>query len=188
MGRTDEGLAETKLAVGLDPLSLRIRWDRWLLLYLVGQYDGALGQCRKMQELDPNLDLGHLYCGDVYVQQGKLVEGIQELEKAVALSEGSTPRGLAHLGYAYAVAGRRSDAENLLAKLKEISKQRHVHPDLLAGVYAGLGRKEEAFEWLEKAYQVHARDLLELKYDPHFTSLRSDQRFTELVRRIGLPQ
>jgi TolB-like protein/DNA-binding winged helix-turn-helix (wHTH) protein len=187
IGRADEGLEETKRAVELDPLSLRIRWDRWLLLYMAGQYDEASEQCRKMQELGPNLDLGHIYCGDVYVQQGKLVEGIQELEKGVGLSEGSTPRGLAHLGYAYAVAGRRSDAENLLAKLKEISKQRHVHPDLLAGVYAGLGQKEEAFEWLEKAYQVHARDLLELKYDPHFANLRSDPRFIELVRRIGLP-
>jgi TolB-like protein/DNA-binding winged helix-turn-helix (wHTH) protein/tetratricopeptide (TPR) repeat protein len=187
MGRTDEGLAETKLAVGLDPLSLRIRWDRWLLLYLVGQYDGALEQCRKMQELDPNLDLGHLYCGDVYVQQGKLAEGIQELEEAVALSNGGTPRTIAHLGYAYAVAGRKNDAERLLSNLKQVFKQAHVHPDLVAGVYAGLGQKEDAFEWLEKAYQVHARDLLELKYDPHFASLRPDPRFVDLLRRIGLP-
>jgi TolB-like protein/DNA-binding winged helix-turn-helix (wHTH) protein/Flp pilus assembly protein TadD len=187
MGRTDEGLAETKLAVGLDPLSLRIRWDRWLLLYLVGQYDGALEQCRKMQELDPNLDLGHLYCGDVYVQQGKLAEGIQELEEAVALSNGSTPRTIAHLAYAYAVAGRKNDAERLLSNLKQVFKQAHVHPDLVAGVYAGLGQKEDAFEWLEKAYQVHARDLLELKYDPHFASLRPDPRFVDLLRRIGLP-
>jgi TolB-like protein/DNA-binding winged helix-turn-helix (wHTH) protein/tetratricopeptide (TPR) repeat protein len=188
MGPTDEGLAETKRAVELDPLSLQIRWDRWLLLYMVGQYDEASEQCRKMQELEPNLDLGHIYCGDVYVQKGKLVEGIQELEKAVALSEGSTPRGLAHLGYAYAVAGRKNDAESMLTKLNELSNKQHVHPDLVAGVYAGLGQKEQAFEWLEKAYQVHARDLLELKYDPHFTNLRSDRRFTELVRRIGLPQ
>jgi len=188
LGRADEGLAETKRAVELDPLSLRIRWDRWLLLYMTGQYDGAAEQCRKMQELDPNLGIGHVYCGDVDVQQGKLAEGIQELEKAVALLQGSTPRAIAHLGYAYAVAGRKNDAEKQLAQLKEVAKQRHVHPDLLAGVYAGLGQKEEAFEWLEKAYQVHARDLLELKYDPHFANLRSDQRFTELVRRIGLPQ
>ena len=187
LDRTDEALAETKRAVELDPLSFRIRWDRWLVLFLLGRYDEAAEHGRKIQELGLSRDLGHIYCGDVYVQQGKLVEGIQELEKAVALSEGSTPRGLAHLGYAYAVAGRRSDAENLLAKLKENSKQGHVHPDLLAGVYAGLGRKEEAFEWLEKAYQVHARDLLELKYDPRFANLRSDPRFIELVRRIGLP-
>jgi TolB-like protein/DNA-binding winged helix-turn-helix (wHTH) protein/Flp pilus assembly protein TadD len=187
LGRADEGLAETKRAVELDPLSLRIRWDRWLLLYMAGQYDGAAEQCRKMQELDPHLGIGHVYCGDVDVQQGKLAEGIQELEKAVALLQGSTPRAIAHLGYAYAVAGRKNDAEKQLAQLKEVAKQRHVHPDLLAGVYAGLGQKKEAFEWLEKAYQVHARDLLELKYDPQFNSLHSDPRFIDLVRRIGLP-
>jgi len=186
LDRTDEALAETKRAVQLDPLSFRIRWDRWLSLYMVGQYDAALEQCQKIQELDLSRDLGHVYCGDVDVQQGKLAEGIQELEKAVALSEGSTPRAIAHLGYAYAVAGRKNDAESVLAKLKEISKQGHVHPDLVAGVYAGLGQKEDAFEWLEKAYQVHARDLLELKYDPHFNSLHSDPRFIDLVRRIGL--
>ena len=187
LGRADEGLAETKRAVELDPLSLRIRWDRWLLLYMAGQYDGAAEQCRKMQELDPNLGIGHVYCGDVDVQEGKLAEGIQELEKAVALLQDSTPRAIAHLGYAYAVAGRKNDAEKQLAKLIDVAKQRHVHPDLLAGVYAGLGQKEEAFEWLEKAYQVHARDLLELEYDPHFNSLHSDPRFIDLVRRIGLP-
>ena len=127
-----------------------------------------------------------MYCGDIYVQQGKLAEGIQELEKAVALSEGGTPRAVAHLGYAYAVAGKKNEAESMLAKLNNMSKSGHVHPDLMAAVYAGLGQKKEAFEWLEKAYRVHARDLLELKYDPHFASLHSDPRFTDLVRRIGV--
>jgi TolB-like protein/DNA-binding winged helix-turn-helix (wHTH) protein/Flp pilus assembly protein TadD len=185
MGRIDEGLAETKRAVELDPLASRVRWDRWLVLYMVGQYDEAAEQCRKMQELDLGQGLGHVYCGDVYVQQGKLAAGIQELEKAVTLSE--APRAIAHLGYAYAIAGRKNDAESMLGKLNELSNKQHVHPDLVAGVYAGLGQKEEAFEWLEKAYQVHARDLLELKYEPHFASLRPDPRFTDLVRRIGLP-
>ena len=189
MGRVDEGLAETKRAVELDPLSLRIRWDRWLLLYMVGQYDEASEQCRKMQELDPNLDLGHIYCGDIDVAEGNLAQGIREIQEAVTLSEGKTPtpRVIAHLGYAYALAGRRNDAQNLIAQLKEMSKHVYVHPVLMAEVYAGLGQKQETFEWLEKAYQVHGRDLLELKYNPHFTSLRSDPRFTDLVRRIGLP-
>jgi TolB-like protein/DNA-binding winged helix-turn-helix (wHTH) protein len=189
MGRIDEGLAETKRAVELDPLSLRIRWDRWLLLYMVGQYDEASEQCRKMQELDPNLDLGHIYCGDIDVAEGNLAQGIREIQEAVTLSEGKTPtpRVIAHLGYAYALAGRRNDAQNLIAQLKEMSKHVYVHPVLMAEVYAGLGQKQETFEWLEKAYQVHGRDLLELKYNPHFTSLRSDPRFTDLMRRIGLP-
>ena len=187
MGLTNEALAESKRAVELDPLSLEIRWDRWLLFYYTGQYAAAEEQCRKIQEIDPTNSLGHPYCGDVALAKGDDGQAIRELQESVSLSEGKNPRAVAHLGYAYAVAGRRSDAENLLAKLKEISKQGHVHPDLLAGVYAGLGQREEAFEWLEKAYQVHARDLLELKYDPHFANLRSDPRFIELVGRIGLP-
>ena len=186
MGRTEEGLAETKRAVELDPLSLRIRWDRWLLLYLAGQYDGAAEQCRKMQEIDPNNSLGHLYFGDVYVQKGDLAQAISELQEAMKLSEGRNNRAIAHLAYAYALADRRNDAQSLLAKLKEISKLRYVHPDLVAAVYAGLGQKEDAFAWLEKAYQVHSRDLLELKDDPHFASLRLDPRFADLVRRVRL--
>ena len=187
IGRADEGMAETKRAVELDPLSLEIRFDHWLLLYLTGQYDGALEQCRKIQELDPILDLGHMYCGDVEVQKGNFVEAIRELQEAVTLSEGRNARVVAHLAYAYALAGRRNDAQNLLAKLLEMSKQRYVQPVLVARVYAGLGQKQDAFEWLEKAYQVHGRDLLELKYDPRFGSLRSDPRFNDLLRRIGIP-
>ena len=187
IGRADEGLAETKRAVELDPLSLEIRWDRWLLLYLTGQYDGALEQCRKIEELYPTIEYGHLYCGDAEVQKGNLVEAIRELQEAVTLSEGRNARTVAHLAYAYALAGRRNDAQNLLAKLLEMSKQRYIHPVLVARVYAGLGQKQDAFEWLEKAYQVHGRDLLELKYDPRFGSLRSDPRFNDLLRRIGLP-
>jgi adenylate cyclase len=191
MGRTDEGLAETKQAVELDPLSLRIRWDRWLLLYLAGQYDAAVEQCRKIQEIDPNNDLGHLYCGEVDVQKGNLAQAILELQEAVKISEERNPhvngRAIAYLAYAFSLAGKKNDAQNLLAKLQEISKQRYLPPDLVAAVYSGLGQKQEAFEWLEKAYRVHARDLLELKYDPHFANLRSDPRFIELVRRIGLP-
>jgi TolB-like protein/DNA-binding winged helix-turn-helix (wHTH) protein/Tfp pilus assembly protein PilF len=188
IGRADEGLAETKRAVELDPLSPEIRWDRWMLLYMVGQYDGAAEQCRKIQELNPNNANGHMYCGDVEVQKGNLAEAIRELQEAVSLSEGRLPRPVAHLAYAYALAGRRSDAQNLLAKLLTMSNPvGYLPPVLVARVYAGLGQKQDAFEWLEKAYQAHGMDLLELKYDPRFASLRSDPRFADLVRRIGLP-
>jgi tetratricopeptide (TPR) repeat protein len=158
---------------------------------MAGQYDAAVEQCRKMQEIDPNNDLGHLYCGEVDVQKGNLAQAILELQEAVKISEERNPhvngRAIAYLAYAFSLAGKKNDAQNLLAKLQEISKQRYLPPDLVAAVYSGLGQKQEAFEWLEKAYRVHARDLLELKYDPHFANLRSDPRFIELVRRIGLP-
>jgi tetratricopeptide (TPR) repeat protein len=91
------------------------------------------------------------------------------------------------LAYGYALAGRPDDARRLLADLIELSNQRHVHPDLIALVYVGLGQKEKAIEWLDKAYQVRARDLLEIRYDPKFAGLRTDPRFVGLIGRIGLP-
>ena len=187
MGKPEEMLEETRRAVELDPLSFRIRWDRWIALYMVGRYDEALEQCRKIQELNPNLDLGYLYCGDVYVQKGNLTEAVQEFEKAVDLTGGKNPRTTAHLAYAYALVGRRNDAQKLLADLNNISKQHPVHPDLFALVYVGMGQKETAIDWLEKAYQVRARDLLDIRYDPEFAGLRTDPRFIDLIRRIGLP-
>jgi TolB-like protein/DNA-binding winged helix-turn-helix (wHTH) protein len=186
MDQVNEALAESKRAVELDPLSLRIRWDRWLLFYLTGQYDAAEEQCRKIQEIDPTNNLGHLYCGDVAVAKGDFAQGIRELQEGVRLS--GNPRAVAHLGYAYAVAGRTADAQNMLAQLKKMSRRQYVHPVLVARVYAGLGQQKEAFEWLEAGYRVHSRDLLELKYDPRLASLRSDPRFRDLLRRVGLPQ
>ena len=187
MGKSGEMLKETSQAVELDPLAFRIRWDRWLSLYTVGRYDEALAQCRKIEELKPELSLGYLYCGDVYVQKKKFAEAVREEEKALNIEAGKNPRTVAHLGYAYALSGRRSEAQKLLERLINLSKSRHVHPDLIALIYVGLGQKNAAFEWLGKAYEVHGRDLLELNYDPQFASLRTDPRFTELTRRIGLP-
>ena len=187
MGKKVEALEETRRAVELDPLSFRIRHDRWSSLYLTGRYDEALEQCKKIQELDPTLDLGHLYCGDVYVQKGNLTEAVKEFEKAVDLTAGKNPRPIAHLAYGYTLAGRQNDAQKLLPELIDISKRRHVHPYLIALVYVGLGQKETAFEWLERAYQVHGRDLLDVRNDPQFAVLHTDPRFNSLIRRIGLP-
>ena len=187
MGRTNEALAESKRAVELDPLSLKIRWDRWLLFYYTSQYVAAEEQCRKIQEIDPTNSLGHLYCGDVALARGDEGQAIRELKESVSLSEGKNPRAVAHLGYAYAVAGRTADAQVALAQLKEMSTRQYVHPVLVARVCAGLGQRQEAFEWLEAGYRVRSRDLLELKYDPRLASLRADPRFVDLLRRIGLP-
>jgi TolB-like protein/DNA-binding winged helix-turn-helix (wHTH) protein/Tfp pilus assembly protein PilF len=187
MGRINEALAESKRAVELDPLSLGIRWDRWLVFYYTSEYDAAEEQCRKIQEIDPLNNLGHLYCGDVALAKGDFAQALRELQESVSLSEGKNPRAVAHLGYAYAVTGRSADAQNILTQLKKMSTRQYVHPVLVARVCAGLGQRQEAFEWLEAGYRVHSRDLLELKYDPHFTNLRSDPRFADLVRRIGLP-
>jgi len=189
MGRTADALRETERAVELDPVSWIIRWDDWQLLFLAGQYDEAAEQCQKIREIDPGNNLGPLYCGEVDVQKGHLDQASKEFQEAITLSQGKNNRAVARLAYAYAVAGRKKDAQNLLAQLNKRSQSDsdYVHPDLIAAVYAALGRRQDAFGWLERAYQAHSRDLLEIRDDPHFANLRSDPRFADLERRIGLP-
>ena len=92
------------------------------------------------------------------------------------------------MGYVYAVFGRRSEAQHMLNELKERSKQRYVPPYNIAMVYVGLGEKEQAFQWLDKAYEDRNQFMARLKTEPKFDSLRSDPRFGDLVRRVGLPQ
>jgi hypothetical protein len=119
-------------------------------------------------------------------QKRELPEAIAELEKAVILSgTGTLSRGL--LAHAYALAGETSKALSVLDELKELSKKRYVSPVDMAIVYTGLGDRNSAFLWLEKAYQEHAMRIQELP-EPIFDSLRSDPRFRDLMRRLGLPQ
>ena len=94
---------------------------------------------------------------------------------------------VAALGHAYALAGKRDEALKVLDELKELSKEKRVSPGDMALLYTGLGQREQALEWLEKAYEERCGDLAYLKVDPRFDSLRSDPRFQNLLRRIGLP-
>jgi tetratricopeptide (TPR) repeat protein len=110
-------------------------------------------------------------------------EGIAEIEKDLAISPGY-PVSLSWLGYAYAVAGKRTDAERALDQLNEISKQKHVPAVDRARIYAGLGEKGKAFEWLEKGYEE--RSIVGINVQPPFDPLRSDPRFADLLRRMNL--
>jgi tetratricopeptide (TPR) repeat protein len=111
-------------------------------------------------------------------------EAVAELRKAISISSG--PEGLAMLGYTYARAGRRSEAEKILNRLKKMSDRRYIEPASIALIYTGLTETEQAFKWMGKAYQDRNELLLMLKVDPRLDALRSDTRFTELLRRIGL--
>src|SRR5262249_51660823 len=97
------------------------------------------------------------------------------------------PWAQADLAYVYAVSGQREKAKGLLRELIELSKHRYVAPYPVAEAYAGLGEKDQAFQWLNKAYEEHSHLLRRLKADPRFHSLRSDPRFADLLRRVGLP-
>ena len=187
MGRHQEAIAEAKRARELDPLSLLINALVGDTLFYAHQYDQAIEELRKPLEIEPNFWIAHLYLGKAYEQKRMYSESIAELQKARDFS-GDISEPISMMGYVYAVSGRRSEAQQALNELKERSKQRYVPPYDIAMVYVGLGDKEQAFQWLDKAYEDRNQFMTRLKTEPKFDSLRSDPRFADLVRRVGLPQ
>jgi DNA-binding winged helix-turn-helix (wHTH) protein/Tfp pilus assembly protein PilF len=185
MGRFDEGLAEMKLAQELDPLSLPTNVNIGVTYYLMGQYDRAIAQYKSALEMDPSFSLAHHHLAQVYTIQGRFPEALEEFQKAKLLEE--SPFALGHLGRIYAMMGKRSEALKILDRLKELSKQSYVSPYRLTMIYAALGEMDRAFEWLEKAYLDRSEELAWLNIFPVPRNLRSDPRFTDLLRRIGFP-
>jgi eukaryotic-like serine/threonine-protein kinase len=187
LGRTDESLAEAKRSLDLDPLSLVIHLRMARALYMARRFDQAIEQCQKMLELDPNYPLAYWQMGQAELEKGMYREALSHLEKDSALTRGS-PMALAYVGNVLARTGERSHALQVLEQLKSASKQKYVYSLGLARVYAGLDDKEQAFAWLERAYEERSTALYFLKVDPIWDPLRSDPRFNGLLRRIGLAQ
>ena len=187
MERFPEAIAELSRAVELDPLALV--WNEQLGGLYCGshQYDLAIEQWRRTLDLDPNFWMAHQDLGGVYAHQHRYREALDEFQKAAALSGGSG-YATGYLGYGYAVAGSRGDAGKQIEKLKKRSQQAYVPAFSIAVIYAGLGEKDLAFEWLEKAY-AQREGWLEwyFLFDPEFDNLRSDARYAALLHRIGLP-
>jgi serine/threonine protein kinase/tetratricopeptide (TPR) repeat protein len=187
MGRLQEAIAEEKRAVELDPFSLVINRDLGDVLNLAQQYDQAIEQYRRTLELAPNFITVHSGLGSAYLHKSLYKEGIAEFEKELANSPHSA-YALAGLGYAYAVSGRRSEAQKVLDHLNQLSRQEYVPAVYRAQIYVALGDKDKAFECLEKSYEDRSiASLAEIKVDPQFDPLRSDPRFQDLLRRMGLP-
>ncbi len=183
LGRHTEALTEAKRAQAQDPLSLIITSLLGRYYYHARQYDQAIEQCRKALEIDPNFWVAHLFLGKAYERKALYEEAIAEFQKAGSVTiEASTD-----IGYVYAVSGHRHEALKVLDKLTQLSKRRYVPSYHIARIYAGLGEKDEAFAWLEKAYAQRDGWLNWLRVDPTLDSLRSDPRFTSLLRRVGLP-
>jgi TolB-like protein/DNA-binding winged helix-turn-helix (wHTH) protein/Tfp pilus assembly protein PilF len=186
LGRSEEGLTEAKRALDLDPVSPAINHYVVVQLYLARRFDEAIEQCRKTLELDPSFTPVHGTLAEVYSAKGMYREALAEYEEYSALSGGS-PRSTAFVGYAHARLGQRSQAFRVLEQLRAASKQKYVPALSFAIVYVGLGEKEQAFLWLEKAYDERTNSLAYLKVQATWDPLRSDPRFADLVRRIGLP-
>ena len=184
-GRHAEALGEARKALELDPLNLMISTWVGLRFYLAGQYDRAIEQTRATTELDPNFAAAHLVLGESDMRNGLHQQGLGELEIAVRLSGGS-PIYIAQLGMANAIAGKKADAHRIIAQLKRMSKERYVSPYGLAQIYAALDDKDQTFKWLEAACDDRSVWMSYLAVDPVFDRYRSDQRFHEFLRRVGL--
>jgi TolB-like protein/DNA-binding winged helix-turn-helix (wHTH) protein/Tfp pilus assembly protein PilF len=184
-GRQEEALAEAKRAFELDPLSPMINTWLGLRYYHARRYDEAIEQGRKILEFDPSFAPAHLLLGQAYVQKGLQAEAISELQSATSLS-GESPIYMAQVGVAYAAAGRKTEALGVIDQLQKVARKSYVSSYGLAQIYAALGNKQQAMKWLQSAYDERAVWMAYLKVDPVLDPVRSEPRFQELVRQMGL--
>lgn len=182
--RFDEAIAEAKRTEELEPLSFTASSHLGWIYYLAGKSDKAIEQCSKILELDPNSFPARRYRGLAYEQKGMYHEAIDEFQKGVKVS--GSPLMLALLGHAYAASGQKAEAQRVLSELSDLQNRRYVSSYTVGAIYAGLGDKDQAFKWLEKAYDERDVWLMNLKVDPVFARIRADKRFTDLLARAGL--
>jgi TolB-like protein/Flp pilus assembly protein TadD len=184
VGRVAEAKAEIKRAHELDPLSLIIGTTVTYAYLAEGDAKFSIAQSKKVVDLDPSFPRGREYLGLALLMDRRYSEAIAELEKAVELS-GRERWPLRDLGYGYAVSGKRTKAEAVIRELLEKNENGQPLGQDLAAVYAGLGDKDQAFAWLEKDLESRSGLLAWIRWTPAFESLRSDQRFSDLLRRMG---
>jgi len=182
--RFDEAIAEAKRTQELEPLSFIASSHLGWILYLSGRNDEAIATCRKILNLDPNSFPARRYLGLAYEQKGMYSQAIDEFQKGMKLS--GSPLMLALLGHAYAASGKTAEARQVLTDLHELETRRYVSPYTVAAIHTGLGERDQAFKWLERAYEERDVWLMNLKVDPVFAKLRSDKRFQDLLTRAGL--
>jgi tetratricopeptide (TPR) repeat protein len=183
VGRTEESLAEIKRALELDPVSLSINVSMGFRLHFARRYEQAIEHLRKTLELEPNRAQTRSRLGRVYESAGRYEEAIAEFQKARQLEDSAEI--LAALGCTLGFAGRSSEARAALAELQARARQQYVSPFYFATLYIGLGDRDQAFAWLNKAEAEHAAEMSALKVNPLFDNLRSDPRFTDLLRRVN---
>jgi len=185
IGQHEQAIAEIKRARDVDPLSLSVNQNVGFRLFLARQYDQAIEVLKKTLELDQNYPNAHITLGYTYAAKGMYPEAIAEYQKAISLGDESLSTQI-YLAAAYTRAGEREKAQAILKRLQ--MNESNVSPAELGIIYVALGEREEAFASLEKAYTGHDNQLQFLGVDPNYDSLRSDPRFQDLLRRVGLPK
>lgn len=185
LGRFTEAAEEIEKAHGIDPLSVQVLTTAGVIAQRAKQHERAMALYKKALDLDANANRALLGLGELYLERGDQSQAIQHLEKASQLATGD-PEALGILGYALARTGRRREALALAGKMKDIQQRRPVPAAFFADVYIGLGDNERALELLEQACDAREGRVVQLKVNPRYDSLRSNPRFSILLKRLGL--
>jgi len=180
-GKFEEGLAQARRARDLDPLARLVNLGLGYAYMRARRYEDAIAQYRMILELDPTFVAARIHLAWLYTFKGMHAEALAEYKKLGELPDH------AWLGFLYAKMGRRDDARRLADNLRRLSTQQWVDAYTVAVPYAGLGDKDRAFAWLEKAYQDRSTWMAQLKVEAFFDPLRSDPRFQDLLRRMNFP-
>jgi tetratricopeptide (TPR) repeat protein len=171
----------------LDPFSISINFSLGWRLYMARQYDRAIEQLRNTLEMDSSYELAHLVLGQAYEQKSEFDKAIPELRLAVDLSH-RAPLMMSALAHAEARAGKRQEAERLLDELSARSSKNYVSPYYLAVAYSGLGKNDQAMEFLGKAFDDRSNGMVFMKVEPLLDTLRPDPRFLALEQKVKLSQ
>jgi tetratricopeptide (TPR) repeat protein len=186
MGRLDEARDEVLLAQALDPISSIIARDVARVHYYRQDLEAALEQCDHTIELNPHFSPAYWILGLVQEQRGEFDESVAAFQRAIQLAPRS-PIMQAALGRTFALSGKRKEALRILQELHKLAESRYVSPFELASVHFALGQSDEGFEWLAKAFQDRCFELISLRVDPRWQSLKGNPRFSELSSQLGLP-
>lgn len=185
-GRFEEDMRELEIAHKLDPLSPMFRAAEGESLYVARRYDQAIELLTRAQEMEPNKDSTYFWRGLAYEQKGQFKEAISDLQRAIEIDNKALNLGA--LGHIYALSGHRREVQKILRSLDKRAEHEYVDPWNYGVIYSGLGDRDAAFRWLEKAYRQRSYWIFALKVAPIFDPLHSDPRFSAMVQRLGLDQ
>ncbi len=190
MGRHSEAIAEIKRAQALDPYSLIINSVAGMLFFQAGRYDEAISECRKALEIDPDFHAAHYYLGKIYLEQGRSTEALAEFARTAKIFSRSARALRFDLAVRADMSARSGNRKEGLRLAEELSKGTPDSPSGyvdIAALYAALGEKDRAFQFLDKAIQERQRSLRLIRITGAFDSLRSDPRYREVLRRLNFP-
>ena len=181
IGHAEEAIAEADIALRLDPVSSRAYMNRAYIKYFARRYDAALDDLQQAASLPHTSREFHFALGDIYAEKGLYQEAVQKFREL------GGPHAIGHRGTVYARQGRVSDAEAIISHLKDEIEKSGIGRYEIAFIYAALGDKKGAFDWLERSFESRDKGLTYLKIDPCLDPLRADPRFQDLIKRVGFP-